>query len=163
VIRTFGLRAALTFLVLIAIAPVFGVVVQASLAEQRNRIERAESGLRSVVDLADAQQERFIDGARQVLAAIAHSPPVYGDDTQACAAYMLRLQQQYPVSYGSFGLLDPQGHLTCRATPPPTPVNSSDRLFFRKAIETGRFSVGEFTLSRARPAGPHLRVAGLPQ
>ena len=159
-IRTFGLRAALTFLVLIAIAPVFGVVVQASLSEQRNRVERAESGLRSVVDLAAAQQERFIDGARQVLAAIAHSPPVYGEDMRACVAYMKRLQQQYPVAYGSFGVLDPQGRLTCRATAPATPVNSSDRLFFRTAIETGRFSVGEFTISRAS-ARPVLTF-GLP-
>ncbi|ROZ72339.1 PAS domain S-box protein [Ramlibacter sp. WS9] len=159
-LRTFGLRAALTLLVLIAIAPVFGIVVQASLSEQRSRVERAEGSLRSVVDLADAQQERFIDGARQVLAAMAHSPPLYGEDAAACAAYLKRLQQEYPVTYGAFGLLDTQGQLTCRATAPATPVNSSDRLFFRKAIETGRFSVGEFTLSRA--SGRAVLTFGLP-
>ncbi len=159
-LRTFGLRAALTLLVLIAIAPVFGIVVQASLSEQRSRVERAEASLRSVVDLADAQQERFIDGARQVLAAMAHSPPVYGDDAVACAAYLKRLQQEYPVAYGAFGLIDTQGQLTCRATPPARPVDSSDRLFFRRAIETGRFSVGEFTLSRA--SGRAVVTFGLP-
>ena len=86
--RSFGLRAALTFLVLIAIAPVFGVVVQASLAEQQSRLERAESSLRAVVDLSAAHQERLVDGARQMLAAIALSPPVVGDDGPACVAYM---------------------------------------------------------------------------
>ncbi|MDP3760944.1 MAG: PAS domain S-box protein [Ramlibacter sp.] len=159
-IRTFGLRAALAFLVLIAIAPVFGVVVQASLAEQRSRVERAEAGLRAVVDLGAAQQERFIDGARQVLAAIAYAPPVYGDDVRACAGYMRRLQQQYSASYGTFGLLDAQGRLTCRAAPPPTPVNSSDRMFFRIAVQTGRFSVGDFTISRA--SGRPVLTFGLP-
>ena len=148
-IRTFGLRAALAFLVLIAIAPVFGVVVQASLAEQRGRVERAEASLRAVVELGAAQQERFIDGARQLLAAIAYSPPVYGDDVQACAAYMRRLQQQYTDAYGTFGLLDAQGGLTCRASPPPAPVNSKDRMFFRTAVQTGRFSGGGLTLSSA--------------
>jgi hypothetical protein len=58
VIRTFGLRAALTLLVLIAIAPVFAVVVQASVSEQQGRVQRAEAGLRSVVDLGAAHQER---------------------------------------------------------------------------------------------------------
>lgn len=159
-LRTFGLRAALAFLVLIAIAPVFGVVVQASLAEQRSRVERAEAGLRAVVALGAAQQDRFIDGARQLLAAIAFSPPVYGDDLVACADYMRRLQQQYTAAYGTFGLLDAQGRLTCRATPPPTPVNSSDRMFFRAAVQTGRFSVGDFTISRA--SGRPVLTFGLP-
>ena len=159
-IRTFGLRAALALLVLIAIAPVFGVVVQASLAEQRGRVERAEASLRAVVELGAAQQERFIDGARQLLAAIAYSPPVYGDDVQACAAYMRRLQQQYTDAYGTFGLLDAQGGLTCRASPPPAPVNSKDRMFFRTAVQTGRFSVGDFTVSRA--SGKPVLTFGLP-
>lgn len=159
-IRTFGLRAALAFLVLIAIAPVFGVVVQASLADQRSRVERAEADLRAVVELAAAQQERFIDGARQLLAAMAFSPPVYGDDIQACAAYMRRLQQQYTDAYGTLGLLDAQGALTCRAAPPPVPVNSSDRMFFRTAVQTGRFSVGDFTVSRA--SGKPVLTFGLP-
>jgi PAS domain-containing protein len=158
--RTFGLRAALAFLVLIAIAPVFGVVVQASLAEQRSRVERAEADLRGVVELGAAQQERFIDGARQLLAAISFSPPVYGDDTLACAAYMRRLQQQYTEAYGIFGLLDAQGGLTCRAAPPPVPINSSDRMFFRAAVQTGRFSVGDFTVSRA--SGKPVLTFGLP-
>ncbi|MBG9386796.1 sensor histidine kinase [Caenimonas aquaedulcis] len=145
---------------MIAIAPVFGVVVQASLAESSARVERAEASLRSMVQLGAAQQERFIEGARQVLAAVAYAPPVYQGDAQACSAYMRRLQNQYPSGFGIFGVLDPQGNLTCRATPPATPVNSSDRLFFRNALKTGRFSVGEFTISRA--SGRPVLTFGLP-
>ena len=158
--RPFGLRAALSLLVLIAIAPVFGVVVQASLAEQRGRVERAESALRSVAELGAAQQERLVDGARQMLTAISYSPPIYGSDQQACVNYMRKLQAEYPARYGVFGLLDAQGGLACRATPPQIPVNSSDRLFFRAATETGRFSVGEFTISRA--SGRPVLTFGLP-
>ena len=57
--QQFGLRAALACLVLIAIAPAFGVVVQASLAEQQGRIEGALAGLRAVVDLSTVQPERL--------------------------------------------------------------------------------------------------------
>ncbi len=160
IVRSFGLRSALTLLVLIAIAPVFAVVVQASLAEQQGRLQRAATSLGSVVGLAAAQQERLIEGARQMLAAIAYSPPVYGDDLPACAAYMKKLQSHYAAAYGTFGLLDAQGQLTCRAKPPAAAVNSSDRAFFRTAVASGRFSVGEFTLSRA--SGKPVLPFGLP-
>ena len=158
--RAFGLRAALTLLVLIAIAPVFVVVVQASVAEQDARVARAESVVRSVVDLGAAHQESMIEGARQMLAAIAYAPPVYGDDVQACAGYMKKLQQHYPAAYGSFGVLDAAGALTCRANAPAAAVNSSDRAFFRAAVQSGRFSVGEYTVSRAN--GKPVLPFGLP-
>ncbi|MBI5277895.1 MAG: PAS domain S-box protein [Burkholderiales bacterium] len=64
--RVIGLRAALIMLVLIAIAPVFAVVVQASLAEQRTRLLRAEASLKSLVELAAAHQERHAQSARQL-------------------------------------------------------------------------------------------------
>ncbi|MBI2772310.1 MAG: PAS domain S-box protein [Burkholderiales bacterium] len=158
--RAFGLRAALILLVLIAIAPVFAVVVQASLSEQQGRLQRAETSLKSVVELSAAHQERLVDGARQMLTAIANSPPVYGDDPAACAGYMKKLQLQFPVAYGTFGLLDAQGRLTCRAEAPASSVVSSDRLFFRTAVQTGRFSVGELVLSRA--SGRPVLTFGLP-
>jgi signal transduction histidine kinase len=157
---TFGLRAALIVLVLIAIAPVFAIVAQASIAEQETRLERARAELASMVDLAAAHQEQLIDGARQVLAAIAYSPAVYGDDRTACAAYMQRLQTQYPLAYGTFGVLDASGNLTCRSGPPAATVNSSDRLFFRTAVATGRFAVGEQIVSRAN--GRPILAFGLP-
>lgn len=147
-------------LVVIAIAPVFAVVVQASFAEQRTRLERAQATLNAMVDLAGAHQERLVDGSRQVLAAIAYSPAVYGEDGAACADYMRRLQAQYPLSYGTFGMLDDRGNLACRSQAPAVAVNSSDRLFFRTAVATRRFSVGELTTSRA--SGKPVLTFGLP-
>jgi PAS domain S-box-containing protein len=146
--RTFGLRLALILLLLIAVVPVFGVVIQASLSEQGSRLERAQTDLVALVALSAAHQEQLIEGARQMLTAISHSPPVYGDDAQACVRYFRQLQSKYP-SYANFGLLDPRGDLVCRATPGQQPINVSDRQYFRKAIGTGRFAVGEFLLGRA--------------
>jgi PAS domain S-box-containing protein len=155
-----GLRAALMLLVLIAIAPVFAVVVQASLAEQEARLERARSNLRATVELAAVHQEGLVEGVRQLLTAIAHAPPVQGPDRQACADYLRRLQDAYPDSYGTFGMLDPQGGLTCRSSPPPPGVRSDDRAFFQGAVSSGRFTVGEYTRSRA--SGREILTFGLP-
>ena len=158
--RSLGLRAALTLLVLIGFAPVFGVVVQTSLAQQRSSLQRAEERLQSLVEVAALQQEALVENARLLLTAIAHAPPIYGDDISACARYLKGLQAEYPPDFGAFGVLDVSGVLTCRVEPPPTTVRSNDREFFRKAIASGRFAVGELTVSRA--SGRTVLPFGLP-
>ena len=145
--RTFGLRTALILLVLIAVVPVFGVVIQASLAEQAQRLERAQASLRSLVGLAAAHQEQYIEGARQMLTAVALAPPVYRDNVRECESYFRALQQRYR-RYANFGLLDPAGYLTCRASSTVHPVFGGDRSYFRHALDTGGFAVGHFMVGR---------------
>ncbi|MCA0215087.1 MAG: PAS domain S-box protein [Proteobacteria bacterium] len=146
--RTFGLRAALILLVLIAVVPVFGVVIQASLSEQAQRLERAEASLRSLVGLAAAYQEQHLEGARQMLTAVSLAPPVFRGDAKECEAYFRALEQRYR-RYANFGLLDPAGYLTCRAARSVHPVFSGDRPYFLHAIQTGGFSVGHYMVGRA--------------
>ncbi|MBX3654497.1 MAG: PAS domain S-box protein [Ramlibacter sp.] len=144
---TFGLRTALILLVLIAVVPVFGVVIQSSLAEQKHRIERAEAGLHSLVDLAAAYQEQLIEGARQMLTAVAHAPPVYRNDPQDCERYFRDLRARYP-RYANFGLLDTQGRLTCRAVGDQREVQVADRGYFKRAVGNGEFSIGDYQVGR---------------
>jgi len=146
--RLFGLRLALILLVLIAVVPVFGVVIQGSLSEQAQRLDRAESNLRALVDLAAAHQEQYIEGARQMLTAIALAPPVYGDDDVACEAYFRALQGSYR-RYANFGLIDDKGYLTCRAGAGGQPLFVGDRAYYQQAIREGTFSVGSYMLGRA--------------
>jgi PAS domain S-box-containing protein len=155
----FGLRTALVLLVLIAVIPVSVVVIRSSLSEQDNRLERAQSSLQALADLSAANQEQLIEGARQMLAAVAHVPPVYRDDLAECARYFHRLETQYP-GYANFGLLDTQGNLVCRALPGRQPVNAADRLFFRNAMSTGGFSVGEYMVGRV--SGKPALAFGMP-
>jgi PAS domain S-box-containing protein len=157
--RTFGLRAALILLVLIAVVPVFGVVIQASLAEQAQRLERAQSSLRGLVGLAAAHQEQYIEGARQMLTAVALAPPVVRGSTQDCEAYFRTLEQRYR-RYANFGLLDPAGYLVCRASRTAHPVFAGDRSYFRDAIQTGGFTVGHYMVGRA--SGKPSLAFGMP-
>jgi hypothetical protein len=140
--RTFGLRAALILLVLIAVVPVFGVVIQASLSEQAQRLERAEASLRSLVGLAAAYQEQHLEGARQMLTAVSLAPPVFRGDAKECEAYFRALEQRYR-RYANFGLLDPPGYLTCRACAHRVhPVFAGDRSYFLPRHPDGRLYGG---------------------
>lgn len=143
----FGLRAALILLVLIAVIPVFVVVIQSSVSEQKNRIERASANMQALANLGAAHQEQLIEGARQMLVAISRSPAVYGDNPAECSAYFSGLQQFYPA-YTSFGLLDAQGNRLCEQASGRPVVNSGDRYFFRQAVASGDFTVGEYLVGR---------------
>ena len=138
--RMFGLRAALILLVLIAVVPVFGVVIQASLDEQANRLERAEASLRSLAGLAAAHQEQYIEGARQMLTAVSLAAPIYSNGSGDCEAYFRMLEDRYR-RYSNFGLLNPQGYLVCRAERTEGQVYEGDRSYFRNAVRAGRFAV----------------------
>ena len=146
--RIFGLRAALNLLVLIAVVPVFGVVIQASLDEQAQRLERAEASLRALAGLAAAHQEQYIEGARQMLTAVALASPLFLDDSRECESYF-RLLEGSDQRYANFGLLDTAGYLTCRASRTAAPVYAGDRAYFQNAISTGKFSVGHYMVGRA--------------
>lgn len=146
--RAFGLRAALILLVLIAVLPVFGVVIMASSSEQAGRLERAQTNLRALAALAAAHQEQYIEGARQMLSAVAYAPPVYGSDPAQCQRYFLDLQGQY-LRYANFGLLDADGHLTCTAAHAGPRVFAGDRAYFRQAVQSRGFSVGHYQVGRA--------------
>ncbi len=157
--RMFGLRAALILLVLIAVVPVFGVVIQASLDEQANRLERAEASLRSLAGLAAAHQEQYIEGARQMLTAVSLAAPIYRNGSGDCEAYFRMLEDRYR-RYSNFGLLNPQGYLVCRAERTEGQVYAGDRSYFRDAVRTGRFAVGHFIIGRA--TGKAALAFGMP-
>jgi C4-dicarboxylate-specific signal transduction histidine kinase len=61
---------------------------------------------------------------------------------------MEKLQVKNPL-YANIGLLDSQGRMTCRGAPGRNPVLADDRPYFRAAVDSGRFAVGEFQVGRA--------------
>jgi PAS domain S-box-containing protein len=121
-----GLRAALILLVVIAIAPVFAVVVQGSLADQRVRLQRAAASLKSVVDLAAAHQGA--SSGRSVL------------DLERAREHLR------DMSYGAEGTLlvvDAAGMVRARAGPSAAAVGEPlPPGFLRDAILAGRAKAG---------------------
>lgn len=145
--RRQSLRALLVVLVLLATVPTLGVVVVASLAEQGRLTERARLDMASLADLAASSQEQMVEGVAQLLTSISSAPAVTGGDLGLCTQYLERLRTRSP-GYANIGLINPQGVLTCRALSIAGNAELGDRLYFRRAAETGKLAIGEYIVGR---------------
>jgi PAS domain S-box-containing protein len=142
-----SLRFHLLLVTILAVLPMFGLALFMT-AEQRRlaAVDVQEYSLHLVRVIA-YRHEQLIDGTRQLLASLAHAPEVSGSDPAVCNALFATLLQGYPV-YLNLGVIQPDGTLVCSAMPFSTPVNVSDRAYFRRALETRDFAIGDFQIGR---------------
>jgi PAS domain S-box-containing protein len=136
---------------LVAVAVLPAILIQAHTEIQYRRAREAEihSLVLQQARLAATDQDRVIEGARQVLIALAQLPSVKNRDGAACHAYLTRLVPAYPY-YSSINVLDPDGRPFCSSIADPPPAFSAgDRAYVRQAIATRRFAMGEYTLGVA--------------
>jgi signal transduction histidine kinase len=162
-----SLRSRAILLVLLAILPVL-VLNLYSYFDQRERaireVQRDE--LVAARNLATVQ-ETLINSTRQLLADLAQDPQVQRRDGAACNLLFAEVLKQCPY-YAAVAAADPKGQVFACAPAVQGPVNIGDRLYFRKAIETGGFVVGEPILGRVSKkysidfAYPILDAAGRP-
>jgi PAS domain S-box-containing protein len=142
-----SLRVRLLLLVLLAVVPALGLILYTA-SEQRRLAARAvqEQALR-LAWTAATDQGQLTEGARQLLIALAQLPAVRGRDPAACSALFADLLKQYP-RYANLAAVKPDGDTFCSALPLSGPVSAADRLYFRRAIETRDFAVGEYQIGR---------------
>lgn len=140
-------RSRAIFLVLLTILPLL-VLTLYSYFNQRERaireVQRDE--LVAARNLATIQ-ETLINNTWQLLATLAQAPAVQRRDRAACDPLFAEIQAKSHY-YASLGAADPEGQVFASAPAIQEPVNIGDRLYFRKAIETGGFAVGEPILGR---------------
>ena len=91
--------------------------------------------------------EQLFAGSRQVLNAVAELPAVRTLNSAECSAYVTKLNRTLPM-YTNIAAARPDGEIFCSAVRTPAAVNVGDRLFFRRAVENKRFSVGEYIITR---------------
>lgn len=109
----------------------------------------------SQAQLAASELDQIFTGVRSLLTAVAEVPSVRALDTPACVAYLATLQPRVPY-LASIAVLDLDGRVACRQQPPPQDIRFADRSYFREAIATGSFVIGEYTEGRValRPVLP---------
>jgi PAS domain S-box-containing protein len=138
-----SLRARLLLLILLAVVPVIGLTIYTNIELRRLAAADAKAeALRLVRLVADDQQDTVKD-TRQFLFALAQLPQVRSADPAACSAFLARLFNQYP-QYALFGVIAPNGDLTCSALPTDGPVNLAHRDYFQQSLQTHEFAISSF-------------------
>ncbi|NMC49731.1 MAG: histidine kinase, partial [Desulfovibrio sp.] len=165
-----SIRGRIILLVLVCSLPTIGLLVLSVVRERARAMERIEAeALRLVISAADIQEHVTI-GSRQMLLTLAQLPQVRELDAPACAATFARLLEEEPL-YTNILLANPDGDVVAMGVRSDMPMNIADRRHFQETMETGRFSAGEYIVSRvanepifpfAFPlAGEHGRLRGV--
>src|SRR5262245_39989107 len=142
-----SLRLRLVVLVLLAVVPALGLMLYTNLEQRRLATVQAQTDAQRLARLSATQQQQLIEGARQLLIALAQLREVRSGDAAACNTLMASLLKQYPL-YANLGVIELDGDVVCSAIPLGGPINAADRVYFRHALETGGFSVGDYQIGR---------------
>jgi PAS domain S-box-containing protein len=143
----FSLRFRLILLVLLAVLPALGLALYTGLEGRRQAAVEAQDNAVRLARLMARDQDRLVEGADQLLNALARLPAIRDRDPAACNALFADLLTQHG-RYANFVASDPDGDVFCSGEPLSGPVNFADRAWFQQALATGDFVVGEYVIGR---------------
>lgn len=144
-------RLRIVLLVVASTLPVLALTVFVGIS-QRSAVEaRERHELQLIAELTAKRPEQIIESARQLLFAVAGNVDYLLRDRAACDAYFRRLQPEGGSMYRSMGIILPDGVVYCNsaAAPGTAAISVADRYYFRTAVSSGAFTVGEFQVGRS--------------
>jgi signal transduction histidine kinase len=152
--RLIGLpvRLQLALVALVLALPAVFVIVSSGLRSRAEAVHAAQLEMQELAGEIAFAQQATVGAAQQLLTILAQLPDVRGHDaarTRSILQDCLKLSDQYSNIF----VADRDGHVWASAIEVPA-FEVGDRRYFRKTLESGRFSSGEFVRSRAtgRPA-----------
>ncbi len=142
-----SLRSRAVYLVLLAILPLLALILYSYFHQRARAIREVQRDeLVAARNLATIQ-ENIIHRTKQVLMLLARLPQVQHRNRETCDHLFASLLEEGPY-YTVIVAADPNGNVFASAPVFQQQVNIADRLFFRKAVETRGFVVGEPVLGR---------------
>jgi signal transduction histidine kinase/HAMP domain-containing protein len=144
--RFSSLRFRLVLLVLIAVVPVFALILFSAARHRELTANQVKNTALSVVRAIATEQDRLLENAHQFLITLARLPQVRGLDKAACAKVLSGLLE--PV-YLDLAVTDVQGRLLCNALRPPHTIAAAKGRHIQQTIKTQDLSIGEL---RRNPA-----------
>jgi diguanylate cyclase (GGDEF)-like protein len=143
-------RVRIILLVLAAMLPSLALMLYNGLRERAAVEETGREELRLIAELTAKRPEQLLLHARQLLSAVAANTDELLRNRNACRAYFDRMALGDEGVFRSIGVILPDGTLHCNSALPDTMagVDVGDRTYFRQALESGRFVVGDFQVGR---------------
>jgi PAS domain S-box-containing protein len=138
-----GLRLRLLLLVLLACAPLVGLTLYTASEERQRLVQDWNQRSQDMMELATREEGRVIGQTRQLLLALAESSQVRSGNRRDCQKLLDELLGSYP-RYANLGVVRADGTVLASAYPMGEPANQTNRPFFRRALATRAFAIGDF-------------------
>lgn len=145
--RFISLRLRLLGLVVLMLVPWLILVVYTQADERKAAVANVNGDATRLIRIVTSNQAAQIEAASQLLTALARLPQLRAKDQAACSAFLAEMISAYPL-YLNFGVAEPGGNMLCSAVPLSSPVNVADRRYFKAAMETRRFAIGDYQIGR---------------
>jgi diguanylate cyclase (GGDEF)-like protein len=139
------LRNLLVLLVLLAVTPALVLILYTASEQRRVAAAQVQDEALRLARIASSQQQRFIEGARQLLIALAKRPDVRHARAGACTTAFADLLSSYPF-YANLGAIRADGTIFCSALPFTRPLSAAHRAYFQRAVATREFAVGDYQI-----------------
>ena len=145
--RFLSLRLRLMGLVLLVLLPWLALVLYTQAEERKAAMAEVNRDEQRLIRIVTTTQAGEIQGARQLLAAIARVPQLQSRQDGTCSAFLAEMLAAFPM-YVNLAVAERDGSLSCSAVPLQSKVNVADRAYFVRALETRRFAVGDYQVGR---------------
>jgi PAS domain S-box-containing protein len=138
-----GLRWRLLVLVLLACAPLVGLTLYTASEERRQLVREWKQRSQDLMALAAREEGQLIGQTRQLLLALAESAPVRAGNRRDCQKLLDQLFGSYP-RYANLGVVRTNGMVLASARPLAAPTNQTNQPYFRRALATRAFALGDY-------------------
>jgi signal transduction histidine kinase/ActR/RegA family two-component response regulator len=141
-----SLRWRLLLLVALAIAPLIAMTIAVGVREREHALSSAQENLQRITNLAAANEAQSIEQAMQILRDLS-SVHTLLENKEKCDEVLADILRKNG-DYVNFGVIAPNGDVTCSAVPTANIVNLRDRDHFKRAVAERRFIAGNYVFGR---------------
>lgn len=143
------LHVRLALVVMAGLIPILALQALEQVEGAREREAQALLDVQRQAELVAGQLEQISARYRDLLLSVSAAPIVRNRNEPACNAYLATLQQQFRDGF-TIGASDLEGNVYCMGLPfsRDRRINNADRPYFREALRTRDFTVGELAYAR---------------
>jgi signal transduction histidine kinase len=134
-------------LILVALLPILGFEAYVEYDARHTRQQVVEDEALRLTRLVASGEQQLINGSEQVLDALASTPAVQDDRRPQCSRILANMLRRSP-RYSNINVVGLDGLDRCAAIPGTYATSYSDRFWFKEALRTGGFVVGEYLTGR---------------
>ena len=142
-----SLRVRLLLLVLAAVIPAWGVIAYTASQQRRIAVADIQRNALQLAQFSAHEEEQALQGTRQILIAMASFVRKADGNSAECSEFCAGLLKQFR-RYTNLGAVKSNGEVFCSAILLDKPTNAADRPWFRHAVESGDFAIGDYHVGR---------------
>ena len=144
----YSLRGRLIFVLLLAMIPASALTLYTASEERRRELAEVQDSAMRLASIIAVQEDQLLSTTRQLLISLTHFPIVTDGRSAACNAVFSILIEKHFQRYSNIGAAKLNGDVFCSALSSARPVNIADREYFKNAVKTRDFSMGDYQIGR---------------